>query len=127
MSDTTTRGIRIKVQAFYVPDRSAPAEDYYFFAYTVTISNGGDMPAQLVSREWVITDADGHIETVKGPGVIGQQPRLSPGESFEYTSFCPLTTTMGTMHGCYTMRMDDGNSFDAEIAPFTLAIPHVVN
>ena len=102
-------------------------EDYYFFAYTVTIANSGGAAVQLVSREWVITDADGRIETVKGAGVVGQQPRLAPGESFEYTSFCPLTTTMGTMHGCYTMRTDDGDWFDAEIAPFTLAIPHVVN
>jgi ApaG protein len=127
MSDTTTRGIRIRVESAYIADRSLPEDQYYFFTYHVTVTNEGTEAAQLVSREWIITDADGNVERVKGPGVVGQQPRLAPGTSFEYTSFCPLRTPLGTMHGSYTMTTDDGESFEAEIDPFTLAIPHVVN
>ncbi|HYH05997.1 MAG TPA: Co2+/Mg2+ efflux protein ApaG [Thermoanaerobaculia bacterium] len=125
MSDTTTRGIRIQVESEYLADRSD--RDTYYFAYHVTISNTGDAAAQLLSREWIITDEDGHVERVQGPGVVGEFPVLEPGESFEYTSFCPLPTTMGTMHGNYTMRRRDGEQFAAEIAPFTLAVPGVVN
>lgn len=125
MSDTTTRGIRIEVESEYLPDQSN--RETYTFAYHVRISNVGDAPAQLVSREWIITDGDGNVERVQGPGVVGEFPQLDPGEAFEYTSFCPLPTSMGTMHGNYTMRTDDGERFDAEIAPFTLAVPGVVN
>lgn len=125
MSDTTTRGIRIEVESEYLADRSDRAT--YYFAYHVRISNVGDAAAQLVSREWIITDANGKVERVQGPGVVGEFPLLEPGQSFEYTSFCPLPTTMGTMHGSYTMQRRDGQRFDAVIAPFTLAVPGVVN
>ena len=127
MSDTTTRGIRVQVESFYDEDRSSPQENYYFFAYRVLVTNVGSERAQLVSREWVITDANGEEQRVQGPGVVGEQPMLSPGEDFEYTSFCPLSTTVGTMHGSYRMVLADGQSFEAEIAPFSLAVPHAVN
>jgi ApaG protein len=125
MSDTTTRGIRIQVESEYLADRSD--RDTYYFAYHVRISNVGDVGAQLLSREWIITDENGHVDRVQGPGVVGEFPVLEPGETFEYTSFCPLPTSMGTMHGSYTMRRRDGDTFAAEIAPFTLAVPGVVN
>lgn len=127
MSDTTTRGIRVRVHAMYVPERSAPNDDYYFFAYHVTISNEGTVAAQLISRTWIITDADGQVQRVEGPGVVGEQPRLAPGESFEYTSFCPLRTNVGSMHGSYTMEVEAGERFDATIGAFTLAVPGAVN
>ena len=127
MSDTTTRGIRVQVESFYDEERSAPGESYYFFAYQVRISNVGQETARLVSREWIITDAHGHEQRVQGPGVVGEQPMLAPGETFEYTSFCPLPTTVGTMHGTYQMVTREGERFDAVISPFSLAIPHAVN
>lgn len=125
MSDTTTRGIRVEVESEYLPDRSD--RETYYFAYHVRISNVGDETAQLVSREWIITDGDGNVERVQGPGVVGEYPILSAGESYEYTSFCPLSTPMGTMHGAYTMRTRSGQTFDAVISPFTLAAPGAVN
>ena len=91
------------------------------------MSNEGEETAQLVSREWIINDADGHVERVKGPGVVGEQPVLSPGDTFEYTSFCPLSTPVGAMHGSYLMALQNGEKFEAEIAPFSLAVPHAVN
>jgi len=127
MSDTTTRGIRVQVESFYDEDRSSPQESYYFFAYQVRISNEGAEKAQLISREWIITDANGESQRVQGPGVVGEQPVLAPGEAFEYTSFCPLSTAVGTMQGSYRMVCPDGSSFEAEIAPFSLAAPHAVN
>jgi ApaG protein len=127
MSDVTTAGIRVQVRSAYVADKSSPEAGRYFFAYRVRISNVGIHPAQLVSRSWIITDANGHVETVEGPGVVGQQPTLAPGESFEYTSFCPLPTPFGSMHGSYRMRREDGSSFDAAIAPFSLAVPSALN
>ena len=127
MSDTTTRGIRVQAQSFYDEERSSPEENYYFFAYRVRISNVGSEPAQLISREWNITDSDGNTERVEGPGVVGEQPLLGPGEAFEYTSFCPLRTSVGSMHGAYFMRTPAGETFRAEIAPFTLAVPGGVN
>jgi ApaG protein len=127
MSDTTTRGIRIQVESIYVEERSDPQEGYYFFAYHVVISNAGPETAQLMSREWIITDSDGNVERVEGDGVVGEQPLLEPGQVFEYTSFCPLRTSMGSMQGSYLMRPAGSESFRAEIAPFTLAVPGVVN
>lgn len=127
MSSAITRGIRVEVDSFYVEERSEPEEKYFFFAYRVRIANVGDEAAQLISREWIITDSDGNEQIVRGDGVVGEQPRLEPGEKFEYTSFCPLQTTMGTMHGSYLMRTTEGESFQAEIAPFTLAVPGVLN
>jgi ApaG protein len=127
MSDTTTRGIRVQAQSFYDEERSSPAENYYFFAYQVTISNEGGETAQLVSREWIITDGNGETQRVQGPGVVGEQPVLAPGEAFEYTSFCPLTTPVGSMHGSYLMVLANGERFEAEIAPISLSVPHAVN
>ncbi len=127
MSEATTQGIRVEVESFYDSERSAPQENYFFFAYQVTISNVGRRTTQLVSREWVITDANGEVQKVRGPGVVGEQPVLAPGEKFEYTSFCPLPTPVGSMQGTYQMLAEDGESFDAEIAPFSLAVPHSLN
>jgi ApaG protein len=127
MSVATTRGIRVEVESVYIPERSAPEMSQYFFAYRVRISNVGSETAQLISRRWVITDGDGREEIVEGPGVVGEQPELAPGRSFEYTSFCPLSTPVGTMHGTYHMVSASGTSFDAEIAPFSLALPTALN
>jgi ApaG protein len=125
MSDSTTNGIRVQVESQYLADRSERGT--YFFAYHVRISNIGEQTAQLVSREWIITDGDGNVERVQGPGVVGEFPLLEPGDAFEYTSFCLLPTSMGTMHGTYTMKKRSGERFQAEISPFTLAVPGVVN
>src|SRR5256885_17074929 len=111
MSSTITKGIQVDVDSFYVQERSEPDESYFFFAYRVRIMNVGDETAQLIAREWIITDSDGNEQVVRGEGVVGEQPRLAPGEHFEYTSFCPLRTTMGTMHGAYVMRTTDGENF----------------
>jgi ApaG protein len=127
LSDTITRGVRVQVRGAYVPERSIPAEHQYFFLYKVRISNEGEETVQLVTREWIITDGDGQVETVRGPGVVGEQPILGPGESFEYTSFCPLKTPIGSMHGTYQMVSAHGERFDAVIAPFSLAVPTAVN
>ena len=124
---TTTRGIQVEVRSEFVPARSAPRESSYFFQYHVRISNVGQETAQLISREWIITNADGEVERVKGPGVVGEQPVLPPGSSFEYTSFCELKTAVGSMHGSYQMVTADGERFDATIAPFTLAVPNALN
>ena len=127
MSDEITEGVRVSVRAFYVPERSSPDQEHFFFAYTVRIQNEGKEPAQLVSRHWIITDARGHVEHVKGPGVVGETPRLEPGEAFEYTSYCPLTTSSGSMKGSYQMVRDDGRGFDARIGVFTLMATHMLN
>lgn len=127
ISDATTRGIRIQVESLYVPERSSPREQSFFFAYHVRITNAGSDTVQLISREWTITDADGEVERVSGPGVVGEQPTLAPGRTFEYTSFCPLKTSVGAMHGSFHMVTSDGDKFDAVIAPFTLAVPNAVN
>ena len=126
-SDTTTRGIRIEVQSMFMPERSSAKDSQYLFEYHVRISNVGAETAQLISREWIITNADGEVERVKGPGVVGEQPVLNPGSSFEYRSFCPMKTPVGSMHGSYQMVTADGDRFDAIIAPFTLAVPHALN
>jgi ApaG protein len=127
VSDTTTRGIRVQVRTMFVPENSAPRDQHYFFAYRIRISNEGDETAQLQSRHWIITDSNGDVQEVRGPGVVGETPVLSPGATFEYTSYCTLKTSVGTMHGSYTMVMADGRTFEAEIRPFTLAMPHAVN
>ena len=126
-SDTTTRGIRIEVQSMFMPERSSAKDNQYLFEYHVRISNVGSETAQLISREWIITNADGEVERVKGPGVVGEQPMLSPGSSFEYRSFCPMKTPVGSMHGSYQMVTANGERFDAIIAPFTLAVPNSLN
>lgn len=127
MSDTTTRGVRVEVRTAYVPERSAPQESRYFFAYRIRISNVGEETVQLLSRHWVISDGEGNEEHVRGPGVVGEQPVLEPDRSFEYTSFCPLPTPIGSMRGTYRMVTAGGSAFDAEIAPFPLAVPAALN
>ena len=126
-SDTTTRGIRIQVTSTYLSDRSSPKDSQYLFAYHVRISNVGPETAQLVSREWIITSSEGDVERVKGPGVVGEKPVLQPGGAFEYTSYCPLKTNVGSMQGSYQMVTAGGERFDAQIAPFTLAVPNALN
>jgi len=125
MSIAVTEGVRVEVRSQFLPDRSSPSASEYHFAYTVRISNDGSNTVQLLSRHWVITDARGRIEEVKGAGVVGHQPVLKPGESFEYTSGCPLHAPYGTMHGTYHMVREDGSAFEAEIAPFELEAPGV--
>jgi ApaG protein len=127
MSDRDPEGVHIEAESLYDADRSAPQESYYFFAYRVRITNRGPRRVQLLSRRWLITDADGNTEQVEGAGVVGQQPVLDPGQSFEYTSFCPLKTPLGWMRGAYRMVTEDGEAFDADIPPFSLAVPHTVN
>lgn len=126
-SEAVTRGIRVRVQSSYVPERSDPDRGSWFFIYTVEVANQGAEPAQLVSRHWIITDANGAVREVRGPGVVGEQPTLAPGESFTYTSACPLETPFGTMHGTYQMVTARGDRFDAQIAPFSLGQPHAIN
>ncbi len=115
------------VQTAYVPEQSSPRAQRYVFSYTVRIVNESGKPAQLRSRHWIITDGLGRVEEVRGPGVIGQQPYLAPGEEFEYTSGCVLQTPRGEMRGTYQMHRPDGSTFHATIAPFALALPHTLN
>ena len=127
MSDTVTQGIRIVVRPQYVAEQSQPERAHFFFAYHITIRNEGSVAAQLQSRHWIITDGEGRAEEVRGPGVVGQQPRLAPGEQFQYTSACPLTTPVGTMHGSFHMVPEAGEPFEALISPFRLAVPRILN
>jgi ApaG protein len=126
-SDAVTAGVRVRVNARYSPDHSHPASSRWFFLYTVTISNEGDETVKLVSRHWVITDAAGQVEEVRGLGVVGQQPVLEPGQSFEYTSGCPLSSPYGSMRGTYQMVTARGRHFDAEVATFTMRGPYTVH
>ncbi|MGB1700711.1 MAG: Co2+/Mg2+ efflux protein ApaG [Nannocystaceae bacterium] len=126
-SEACTRGLKVRVEARYVEDQSAPVEQRWVFAYLVTLINEGDIPTQLIARRWIITNADGETQTVEGPGVIGEQPRLEPGESFTYTSGCPLNTSIGSMRGAFIMRDDDGTSWEAEVGVFTLSTPFALN
>ena len=118
-----TEGILVRVQSHYLADQSSPHDDRYVFAYTITISNDGTRTAQLRTRHWIITDSRGTVEEVRGDGVVGEQPRLAPGQSFQYTSGCVLATPIGTMQGSYRMWLDDGSHFDAQIAAFSLVAP----
>jgi ApaG protein len=115
-----TRGIRIEVEPTYIPEQSRPAENYFFFSYRVRIINESESTTQLMSRHWIITDGNGVIHEVKGPGVVGQQPTLEPGKSFEYSSFCPLPTPTGNMRGVYQMLDQDRNEFEVKIPLFFL-------
>ena len=126
-SEASTRGIRVSVQSEYAPDRSKPGQQQWFFLYTITITNDGEATVQLVSRHWIITDGAGRVEEIKGPGVVGQQPVLAPGESFTYTSGCSLSTPFGKMEGTYQMVARSGEEFDATVAPFTLSEPYTVH
>ena len=119
--------ITVAVKTAYLPEQSDPARSTYVFAYTITITNTGEVAAQLISRHWIITDADSQVQEVKGLGVVGQQPLLQPGESFEYTSGTSLGTAVGTMRGSYQMVAGDGKTFDAEIPQFTLSMPRVLH
>jgi ApaG protein len=126
-SATLTHGVRVQVTSRYSPEHSHPSSNRWFFLYTITISNESDETVQLVSRHWIITDATGQAEEVRGPGVVGQQPVLEPGQSFEYTSGCPLSTPYGSMHGTYQMVTARGERFDADIAKFELRGPYTVH
>ena len=126
MSVASTRGIRVEVVSRYIPERSFPPVQW-FFAYRVTIANDSDETVTLRARKWVITNADGKVQEVQGPGVVGEQPIMAPGERFQYVSACPLDTPVGTMHGSYQMETENGEQFDAAIAAFTLAEPLSVN
>ncbi|MGE5813832.1 MAG: Co2+/Mg2+ efflux protein ApaG [Acidobacteriota bacterium] len=126
-SEAVTRGVRVRVKSTYDGDRSRPSQGQWFFLYTIRITNEGTETVQLLTRHWIITDATGHIEEVRGPGVVGEQPTLEPGESFEYTSGCPLTTPFGTMKGTYQMVTSGGERFDAQIAEFELSEPYTVH
>jgi ApaG protein len=123
-SEATTRNIRVRVRAQYDPGRSSPPQSQWFFLYTVNIANEGHDTVKLISRHWVITDGMGKVKEVQGPGVVGNQPALAPGQSFEYTSGCALTTPFGSMHGTYQMINQGHEEFDIEIAPFTLTEPY---
>ena len=128
MSETVTRGVRITVQPRFVPEQSNTGASQYLFAYHITIRNEGHETVQLLSRHWVITNGEGRVEEVRGPGVVGYQPILAPGEEFQYTSGCPLGTPVGTMHGEFNMVVaDTRENFDARISPFRLAVPSVLN
>ncbi len=126
-SEAVTRGIRVRVEPRFDPQRSQPAIGRWFFLYTVTIENLGDETVQLLTRHWVITDGAGRVEEVRGAGVVGEQPVLEPGEAFSYTSGCPLTTDVGKMEGSYQMVTTSGEEFDVAIAPFTLCGPGMVH
>ena len=119
--------ISISVNTTYLAEQSDPSADRYVFAYTITIANSGTVAAQLISRHWIITDAANVTQEVKGLGVVGEQPLLRPGESFEYTSGTAMATPVGTMRGTYQMVAEDGNKFDAEIPAFTLSMPRVLH
>lgn len=122
-SDRLTRGVRISVRPAYEPAQSDPESRQWIFSYHITIRNEGDAPVRLMTRRWNITDSHGQHEHVAGPGVVGKSPRIEPGASFEYSSFCPLRTHWGTMEGAYTFRTGDGEDFDAQIARFILVGP----
>jgi len=119
--------IRVQVVTNYIDDQSRPESGRYVFAYTITITNNGDVPVRLISRHWVITDANGKVQEVSGDGVVGEQPHLNPGEVFRYSSGAVLETPVGAMQGLYRMEADNGVKFDAPIAPFTLAVPGVLH
>jgi ApaG protein len=123
MNDAHKHHIDVNVRTTYVDAQSEPESNRFVFAYTVTITNAGSVPAKLLTRHWVITDANEKVQEVRGVGVVGEQPHLSPGMSFEYTSGTVLETPFGTMQGSYQMLADDGTQFDAEIAPFLLSTP----
>lgn len=126
-SDAVTRGVRVHVESEYAAERSQPSQNQWFFLYTITIANEGSETVQLLTRHWIVTDATGRVEEYSGPGVVGKQPILKPGDSFTYTSGCPLTTPFGVMQGTYQMVTDAGDHFDATIAPFTLSEPYTVH
>lgn len=127
-SEIVTRGIRVSVISNYSEDQSDPENNQWLYFYTVTIANESADVVQLLGRHWFITDSDGRTQEVVGKGVVGEQPVIGPGQSYKYTSACPLTTELGTMHGCYHMSTTHGEQFDAIIAPFSLSQPdHILH
>ena len=126
-SEAVTNNVRVEVESHYSPEHSQPFQNQWFFHYTIRITNEGDETVQLLSRHWIITDGTGHTEEIRGPGVVGEQPVLAPGESFQYTSGCPLKTSTGVMKGTYQMVTENGDHFDVEIAPFALQEPYTVH
>jgi ApaG protein len=126
-SEAVTRGLRVRVRSAYSPEHSRPSTNTWFFLYTIRISNEGAETCQLLSRHWIIRDAMGKVQEVRGPGVVGEQPVLEPGEAFEYTSGCPLSTPFGSMEGRYRMVTEEGVHFDAEIARFELREPGAIH
>lgn len=127
MAEAKKYQIEVNIEVHYIPEQSDPAINRYIFAYTVIVHNTGNVAAQLISRHWVITDAEGQVQEVRGLGVVGYQPLLGPGEHFEYTSGCQLATAVGTMRGSYQMTAEDGVQFDAPIAEFVLSMPRVLH
>ena len=127
MSDQQPYDIRVSVETQYIEQESDPDQDRYVFAYTITIVNQGTIPARLLTRHWIITDSNGMTQEVRGDGVVGEQPYLSPGEGFRYTSGTVLDTPIGSMYGSYHMRADDGEEFDAPIKPFSLSNPRILH
>ena len=127
MSESTPYNTTVSVKTTYVPEQSDPDNRRYVFAYTIIIRNEGDIPAKLLTRHWIITDADGKIQEVRGEGVVGEHPYLKPGEGFRYTSGAMLETPVGIMQGSYQMLADDGKEFECPIAPFTLSTPHTIH
>ena len=127
MAESGKYDITVAVKSAYLADKSDPSRNQFVFAYTITITNTGAVAAQLVSRHWIITDGEHQVQEVKGLGVVGQQPLLQPGESFEYTSATSLPTAVGTMRGTYQMVADDGRTFDADVPLFTLSVPRVLH
>jgi ApaG protein len=125
--DTQMYNIQVDVQTQYIPEQSDPEQDRYVFSYTITIRNEGSVPAKLLTRHWIITNADGKTQEVRGEGVVGEQPHLKPGEGFRYTSGTVLETPVGSMQGSYHLVADDGVKFEAEIAPFSLSMPHTIH
>jgi ApaG protein len=125
--ETILNKIRVDVETSYLPEQSDPAEPRYVFAYTITIRNEGRAPARLLTRHWIITDANGKVQEVRGEGVVGEQPYLKPGQGFRYSSGAVIETPVGVMQGSYQMLADDGQHFDTPIAPFRLAMPGVLH
>ena len=126
-SEAVTNNVRVEVESQYAPEHSQPFDNEWFFYYTVRITNEGEDTVQLLSRHWLITDANGELQEVRGPGVVGEQPLLAPGEAFQYRSGCALKTATGTMRGTYQMVTEDGDHFDVEIAPFELQEAYTVH
>ncbi len=118
---------RVEVETQYIEEQSDPQKNRYVFTYTITIRNEGEIPAKLLTRHWIITNADGEVQEVRGEGVVGEQPYLKPGDGFRYTSGTVLETPVGSMQGSYQMLADDGTEFDAEVAPFTLSKPNILH
>jgi ApaG protein len=127
MSEAVTNNVRVEVESQFAPEHSQPFDNQWFFYYTVRITNESEATVQLLSRHWIVRDAAGHIEEFQGPGVVGEQPMLGPGESFQYTSGCPLKTSTGVMRGTYQMITGNAKHFDVEIAPFALHEPYTVH